>query len=114
MQAEALLRQVGGLVPHLARPLDPIAEIDMGQAEAARLLDMRVFDATCRPPLRISLTRRRYQGDGGESLHFDLVGHDVHCDVPILPSRLHQYVKLERTFRSPRVAAQLSQEFDFD
>ena len=30
VQAEALLRQVGGLVAHLLRALDPIAEIDVG------------------------------------------------------------------------------------
>jgi hypothetical protein len=32
VQPEALLRQIGGLVAHLPRPLGPIAEVDMGQA----------------------------------------------------------------------------------
>ena len=39
MQAEALLWQIARLVAHLLRPLDPNSR-DMGQAEAARLLDM--------------------------------------------------------------------------
>src|SRR5271165_3210007 len=46
VQAEAFLRQVGGLVAHLPRALDPIAEIHMRQAEAARLLDMVENDVT--------------------------------------------------------------------
>src|SRR5579863_7096361 len=46
VQAQALLRQVARLVAHLLRALDPIAEIDMGQAEAARLLDMVENDKT--------------------------------------------------------------------
>src|SRR5580692_3681284 len=52
VQAEALLRQVAGLVAHLFRPLDPIAEIDMGQAEAARFLDMVENDETPERPAR--------------------------------------------------------------
>ena len=40
VQAEPLLRQVGGLVSHLLRAVDPVAEIDVRQAESAGLLDM--------------------------------------------------------------------------
>ena len=40
VHAEPLLRQIAALVGHLLRALDPIAKIDMGQAEPPRLLDM--------------------------------------------------------------------------
>jgi hypothetical protein len=52
VQAEALLGQVARLVTHLFRPLDPIAEIDMGQAEPVRLLDMIENDEAPERPAR--------------------------------------------------------------
>jgi hypothetical protein len=52
VQAEALLGQIARLVAHLLRPLDPIAEIDVGQAEAARFLDMVENDETPERPAR--------------------------------------------------------------
>src|ERR1700722_5364870 len=52
VQAEALLGQVASLVAHLLRPLDPIAEIDVGQAEAARFLDMIENDVAAERPAR--------------------------------------------------------------
>ena len=52
MQAEALLRQVARLVAHLLRALDPIAEVHMGQAEAARLVDMVENDEAPERPAR--------------------------------------------------------------
>src|ERR1700723_2556091 len=52
VQAQALLRQVARLVAHLLRALDPIAEIDVGQAEAARFLDVVENDEAPERPAR--------------------------------------------------------------
>src|SRR5947208_9416973 len=43
------------LVGHLAAPLDPVAEIDMGQAELARLLDLPEHDVGAVARLRLGL-----------------------------------------------------------